>query len=491
MKASLETEVSHCDFGDQRLNARVVEVTTKLGQHPTLSIPAALATDDALEAGYRFFDNEKVTPDGILRTHYVRTLERILQERVCLLVQDTSELELTRPTQQVRGAGPLSANSQWGAYLHPLIAFTPQRLNLGTVWQKSWAREKIDTERTAKEKSKYLEQIPIEQKESFRWLEGQREAFKVAQQCSDTQCILVCDSEADIYEVFAETRQTSHARPLELLIRGCQDRATDVNGKHILDTVRATEVLHRMTISVSERKAVTKIETRQRARSRTARSAEVEVYACRVTLRPPWRSDRKLPEITINVVLVEEASPPAGEPAIRWMLLTTLPIDSLEQVLMVIDYYCCRWPIENFFKILKSGCRIEERQFETLERELNVIAVYMIVAWRIHLLCHLGRECPEMDCDALFTESEWKSVYIIRHGQTPPLKPPTLNQMIRMIASLGGYVSNSKTDPGYQTLWIGMQRMRDIASGYEAFGPGSKLYPDQRTKNDSNTCAVR
>lgn len=482
MEVSLKAEVAECKFGDARLNDRVVKVTAQLGQHPTLSIPAALETGKELEAGYRFFDNEKVTPDGILKTHFDRTLERILQERVCLLVQDTTELELTRPKEQVQGAGPLSANSRFGAYLHPLIAFTPQRLNLGTVWQKSWAREKIDTDRTAKEKSKHLEQIPIEEKESFRWLEGQREAFKIAEQCSDTQCILVCDSESDIYEVFSEPRETSHGRPLELLIRGCQDRATDVRGKKLVDTVRATDVLHQMTISVSERQAKTKVETRQRAKSRAGRIAEVEVRACTVTLRPPSRFDRKLPPVTINVVLVEEASTPQGEPAIQWLLLTTLPIDELEQVITVIDDYCCRWPIENFFKILKSGCRIEERQFETLARELNAIAVYMIVAWRIHLLCHLGRECPEMDCDALFAESEWKAVYIIATHQTPPLKPPTLNQMIRMVASLGGYVSRKNTEPGYQTLWIGMQRMRDMASGYEAFGPGSKINSDAKTK---------
>lgn len=475
MEVSLEAEVANCKFGDLRLTDRVKKVTARLGQHPTLSIPAALVTDEELEAGYRFFDNENVTPDKILGTHYDRTLERILQEKVALLVQDTTELELTRPKQQMVGAGPLSANSRFGAYLHPLVAFTPQRLNLGMIWQKSWARATINTDRTPKEKSKQLKEIPIEEKESFRWLEGQREALKVAEQCADTQCILVCDSEADIYEVFSEPRQTSHGRPLELLIRGCQNRATDVVGKSILDTVRATNVLHQMTIEVSSRQAKTRAETQQRAKSRVGRTTEVEVRACSMILRPPPRFDRELPAVNINVVLVEETSPPEGEAPIQWMLLTTLSIDGLEQVIAVIDYYCCRWPIENFFKILKSGCRIEERQFESLSRELNAIAVYMIVAWRIHLLCHLGRECPEMDCDALFTASEWKAVYIIATQQEPPLKTPSLNQMIRMIASLGGYVSRKNTEPGYQTLWIGMQRMRDMASSYEAFGPGSKM----------------
>lgn len=477
METSLLKEVSECKFGDKRLSDRVSKVISRLGQHPNLSIPAALFTQAEIDKGYDFFENLKVTPKRILSTHRDRTLERIMCERVCLLVQDTTEIELTRPNEQVVGAGPLSANSRWGAYLHPLMAYTPARLNLGTVWLKSWARDSIDTERTEKEKSKHLAQVPIEEKESYRWLEGQREAWQIAEMCADTQCILVCDSEADIYEVFSETRQTTHGRPLELLIRGCQNRATEVSGQLLLDVVRASTVVHSMVIDVSGRRSKTRVESDRRGKSRQARTANVEVRACCANLRSPPRPDRKLPNVTLHVVLVEEAAPPAGEEAISWMLLTTLPIDTPEQVLTVIDYYCCRWPIENYFKILKSGCRIEDRRFETLARHLNATAVYMIVAWRIQLLCHLGRECPEMDCSVFFEESEWKAVYIVATRQDPPEKPPDLNTIIRLIASLGGYIPRKNTQPGIQTLWIGMQRMRDLACGYDAFGPKSKKPP--------------
>ena len=469
----LESEFAGCDFRDERLTDRMVEIGTKLGHRPTLSIPAALETRTEMEAGYRFFDNDKVTPNRILATHRQRSVERILQQPVCLLVQDTTEIELTRPSQQVEGAGPLSAESRRGAYLHPLVAFTPEKLNLGTVWQKMWSREKIDTQRTAKEKTKHLETLGIEEKESFRWLQGQREARKIAETCADTQCILVCDSESDIYEVFCESRETSHGRPLEFLIRACQNRATDVRGQKIIETVRATEVLHETQVNVSARTAKTKVETRKRAKSRIARSADVSVKACAVTLRPPPRPDRKLPAITLNVVLVEELSPPEGEEAIQWVLLTTLPISNLEDVLTIVDYYCCRWPIENLFKILKSGCRIEERQFKKLSRELNAIAVYLVSAWRIHLLVHLGREIPDLDCDVMFEESEWMSVCMVVDGEVPE-KPPTLNEFIRTVASLGGYVKRKQTEPGYQTIWIGTQRMRDLAIAYDAFGPNSK-----------------
>jgi hypothetical protein len=473
MNVSLAAEVVECNFGDQRLSKRLDKMMTKLGEHPTLSFPAALGKE--IDQGYEFFAHENVTPEKILSTHRLRTIERILQEKVCLLVHDTSEIELTRPHQQVKGAGPLSADSRLGHYLHPLIAYTPSRLNLGTVWAKMWAREKIDTKRTPKQKSKYLETIPIEEKESFRWLEGQRQAKAVAEICADTQCVLVGDSETDIYEVFSESRQTAHGRPLELLIRGCQNRATDVEAQPILTQARASEVLHRMSIDVSAREAKTKIETRKRSKSRSARTAEVDVRVCQVNLRPPHRPDRKLPIIPIKVVLVEESSPPEGEDAIQWMLLTTLPIDSPEQVLLVIEYYRARWTIENYFKILKSGCRIEERQFEFLPRHFNALAVFMLVAWQVQLFCHLGRECPEMDCDVVLDEAEWKAVYIIATNEKPPKKAPSLNTMIRLIASLGGYVIRKNTEPGYQTLWIGMQRMRDLAAGYKAFGPGSNF----------------
>jgi len=478
-EVSLDSEFSGCDFEDMRLTKRLPMIGKKLGERPNLSIPGSLESRAEMEAAYRFFDNENVTPEKILATHRARTLGRVSQSKVCLLVQDTTELDLTRPEQQVVGAGPLSANSRHGAYLHPLIAVTPDRLNLGAVWHKAWARDEIDTVRTPKQKSKRLEKMPIEEKESFRWVEGQRAARDVAECCVETQCVLVCDSEADIYEVMSENRSTLHGRPLEFLIRACQDRATDVPDQKILAAIHACEALHRTTVNVSARTAKTKIDNSKRGASRDARSAELTVKACQVTLRPPERHDRKLPPVTVNVVLAEELSPPPGESAIQWLLLTTLPVNTLEDILTVIDYYRCRWLIENYFKVLKSGCRVEERQFETIERELNAIAIYMVAAWRIHLLVHLGREVPDLDCSVLFEECEWKSVCVIAERKLPT-RAPTLNQFIRMVASLGGYVKRKNTEPGYQTLWVGLHRMQDFAIAFQAFGPGSKVPTSER-----------
>jgi hypothetical protein len=471
--SALVDEVAEVELGDKRLTKRLAIIIDRLGAQPNLSIPAAMHGRNETEAAYRFFGNEAVTPDAVLSTHYAMTRRRISLETDCLLVQDTTEVVLTRPQQQVEGAGPMSSDSQFGAFVHPLMAFTANGIPLGIAWHKNWARTQIETDMTPAEKKQQRNATPIEDKESIRWIEGLRAALNVAKVCPNTRCILIGDSEADIYELFSEPRETGHNRPLEILVRGCQERATTESGRSILDHARATPCRYTATVNVSPRKAKTKVETRKRASERPGRVANIEVRACTATLRAPWRPDRKLPNITINIVLVEEIGTPQDQEPLQWILVTTLPVESDEQVRSIVTYYCHRWGIEVYFKTLKSGCRIEERQFEFLDREMNCIALYMIIAWRVLLLCRLGRMCPDLNCENVFEPSEWKAVYLVVTKKKAPKTPPKLNEMIRLIASLGGYVNRTKTEPGTQTLWIGLQRMHDFANCYDSFGPDS------------------
>lgn len=475
MLVSLSEEVGNANFGDSRLSRRIAKIAEEFGANPNLSIPGATSGRAEMEAAYRFFDNEKVTPEKILAPHYAATIGRIKQSDFVLLVQDTSELDLTRPSQQVLGAGPMDCESRRGAFFHPLQSFDLDGIPLGMVWHQSWARERIEKGLSRGEKSKKRKATPIEDKESLRWVEGLRAARNVAQQCPETTCVCVGDSEADIYELFSEPRATENEN-FHILVRACQTRATQDQSNWLTDA-KATPCLHRCSVDVSARTARLKnssVKLSPRKKSRQARIAEVEVRATTVTLRAPWRHDRKLPKVTINVVLIDEANPPEGCDAIQWVLVTSLPIETLEQVKKVVEAYCIRWQIEIFFKTIKTGCRVEERQFESLPRLLNCLAVYSIVAWRIMYLCRLGRTCPDLSCEVIFEPGEWKAVYKTTKRSKPlPKDPPTLNQMIRMIASLGGYVIRKKTQPGPQTLWIGMQRLHDLALAWEAFGPES------------------
>lgn len=471
MSESLAAELSGARFGDVRLSKRLGIIVNRLENKPNMSIPGASQHRAEMEAAYRFFDNDKVSPEAILAPHVEATRQRIAAVEVALLVQDTTELDLTRPQQQVQGAGPLECESRLGLFHHPLMGFTPEGLCLGTLWSKTWSRDAIATGMTAAEKSKQRKAKPIEEKESVRWLEGIRAARKVAEACPTTQCVCMADSEADLYEVFVEPRQLASGGELQLLIRACQDRGLSEAAGCTLAAVRATPCLAQSTLDISARRPKINVQRGKREAAREARLASVEIRAATLTLRPPWRPDRKLAAVTVNGVLVEEVDPPAGETPIQWLLLTTLPICDPTQVQSIVQHYCIRWQIEVYFRTLKSGCRVESRYFERVGRLLNCLAVYSAVAWKILYLCRLSRECPDLSCEVVFDPAEWKPVYLTVRRCALPKEPPRLNEMVRMIASLGGYVMRKSTQPGTQTLWLGLQRLHDLATAWTAFGP--------------------
>jgi hypothetical protein len=194
-----------------------------------------------------------------------------------------------------------------------------------------------------------------------------------------------------------------------------------------------------------------------------------------VTLRPLWRPERSLSPVTLNVVSVREIDPPADDAPLKWTLVTTLPIDEVEQVRQIIQSYTVRWMIEVLFRTLKFGCRVEERRFQHINRLLACLSVYLIVAWGTLFACRLARSCPDVDCEAVFEPSEWQSVWTAVRHRLPPRDPPRLEQMVRLIAQLGGYVNrpNRRDPPGPQTLWLGLQRTRDLAWAWKSFGPGA------------------
>jgi Transposase DNA-binding/Transposase Tn5 dimerisation domain len=472
-------EMRDADLKDQRLNKRLKRILSDLSERPTASIPAACGGKNETTAAYNFFDNDKVLPQGILAPHYEKTRQRIAAQEVAVLVPDTTELDLTRPRDQVVGAGPLDDGPRRGALGHLLGAFSEDGTPLGAVWSEMWTREEPPPETTPSRPPPDRKRMPIEDKESYRWLESQRQARAVAERAPRTRCILVADSEADIYEVFAEPR--GETNPLHRIIRACQGRALETGADDETATqlwagVSAAEVLFTREITVRAHQPKTACERRKRRQARTTRRATVEVRAARVQLRPPWRPGRRPPAVTVNVVRVREVAPPAGEGPVEWVLVTTLPIDTIENVSAFIKYYSVRWMIEVFFRVLKSGCRVERRRFEHVERTLTFVAVSSIVAWRVLMVCRLGRSCPDLDCEAVFEPSEWESVYVAVHQCPAPEQPPRLGEMIRLIAQLGGYVNTPgrKDPPGPQTVWLGMQRMSDLAWAWESFGPGAK-----------------
>ena len=479
MQTWIEEELQTSDFGDERLDDRFKVLMDRFSQKPSVSIPAACNGWSETIAAYRFFDNDRVDDAKVLQPHQDATLQRIKEHDVVLLIQDTTEIEVTRPEEQVEGAGPLNDESRLGFYDHAMLAITPERIPLGVVDANIWARdfeEFRENQRDKQSKEKKRKQKPIEEKESLRWLEGYRRGCEVAAQVPQSTIVVISDSEGDIFECFAEADKDDGAKRAAWIVRACQDRSLTSGEQEggwakLWDEVGSTEVLGTMEVEVSKNKPKSK-DDRKRKQPRTARTAKMTIQAARVRLKGPHRPGGKLLDVEVNAVLVRESDPPKGEEPVEWLLLTSLPINTFKKVCLVIDYYCCRWTIEIYFRVLKSGCRVEELQLETADRFQPCLALYMIVAWRVMYVLMLGRECPEMACDLIFSDDEWKAVYTVVQQEAAPKAAPALEEIVYMIASLGGHLGRTHDGPpGPKTMWIGMQRMMDLAAAWRAFGP--------------------
>jgi Transposase DNA-binding/Transposase Tn5 dimerisation domain len=460
------------DLGDARLNQRMAVLLGQLGERPNLSIPAACGGRAEMEAAYRFFDNEKVSLESVLASHIQRTRQRMAEQKRVILVQDSTEIDLTRPQSQVNGVGLLDG-ARRGLLLHVMHGFTPDGTPLGTVWAKSLNR----ANRAAS--VRHRKQRPIEHKESLRWLEGLRAARELAAQLPEVHCLCVTDSEGDIYELLAEPRQSAGSgASVDWLIRGCYDRRLSGDEpRGVLEEVLKTPLLYETEIRVRARRPKIKVgckKRRKRNQPRTSRRAKVQVRAASLMLAPPRRPDSSLPPVSVQVVLVREIDPPTGETPIEWLLLTSLSTETMEQVRAVVQYYCLRWNIEILFRTLKGGCRIEQRRFEEVQRVLSAIGLYLIVAWRTLLTVRLGREHPDVSCELLLEPSEWKAVWATTKREKPPQNPPGMRQIVHLIAQLGGYIERKNNEPGPQTIWIGIQRMHDLALAWDCFGPDAR-----------------
>jgi hypothetical protein len=264
-------------------------------------------------------------------------------------------------------------------------------------------------------------------------------------------------------------------------VRACQDRVLlderdDGQSLRVWDACEQAPVLWSKALQVRGRKSKMACDRRVRRQPRLDRDVIVEARALeQVALRAPYRKAQRLNAVKVNAVLVSEVDPPEGEVAVEWLLLTSLPVQSAQQVQQVVEAYSQRFMIEVFFRVLKSGCRVEQRRFTSCERHLSHLAVALIVAWRVLWLSQLGQHQPELDGATIFAPCEWQAVCaVVRRGQPLPEQAPRLGEMIKLVAKLGGWIERhgkSASPPGSQTLWQGLQRLRDLASAWQIFGP--------------------
>lgn len=461
MSQGIADELAGIHLGDERLNQRSRKVIEALAANPEASINAAVNGWGDTQAAYRFFNNANVSPEQILEPHRQATLQRMQEYPVVLVAQDTTELDYSdHPT---RDALCLNQENRFGLYHHVQLVLTPERLPLGVVATHTFDRapETLGKER---KDSAAQKRRPIEEKESFRWLEGYRTACDLAAQCPNTRVISVADREADIYDIFLEAQSISGPQA-DYLIRAHEDRSTPE-----LNREASRRTYHKVREQVgSSPLLATQTITLSATPKREAREACVEVRAIRAAVKPPNHRPG-LEVITHNVILVQEVAGPSDGSAVCWLLVTTLPIDTVSQILTVVEYYAARWIIETYFRVLKTGCQVERIMLETKSRLLNCLAMYNIIAWRVLYLTYLNRTCPTLPCTAVFTDEEWQPAWRIVRKSAPPPTPPPLNEFLKLVTHLGGY-NNRATEPpaGPKPIWTGLRRMLDFSTAWLIF----------------------
>ncbi len=317
-----------------------------------------------------------------------------------LCIQDGSDLNFNN-LSNCEGLGVIG-NNQTGAksrglHLHSMVAVTTAGLPLGVLRAECSAPMPKDTndKRRARE-------IPIEEKKTFSWIEGMRECMSLKAQMPHTKLINVLDREADFIELFDDQR--CNCSRVDLLVRAQHDRNT--TGKHkLFETIRQAPIQARLNIKIPRKSARAKKSKQKACPKRLARTAEVSLRYKKIELNPPdYMKDTE--PIPVWVVHVREDTPPAGAEALEWFLLTTLEIKAVDKALSCLKWYCLRWRIEDWHRVLKSGCRVEDIAHKTAERLKRAIGINLVIAWRIMLMTLLGRDAPELPTEVMFSDLE-------------------------------------------------------------------------------------
>jgi hypothetical protein len=381
-------EMAEVDLGDERRTQRGVKILQARWDQPQASFYGSFASWAPAKAAYGLVEHRsaEISLGSLLVGHQQATQERMAAEALVLLPQDTTGLNYTG-LRQTTGLGSLGEDKGRGLWLHSLLAVRPDGVPLGVLHAQCWARvpPKDLEQRGRNAKS-------IDEKESFRWIEGYQRAAAAARRMPQTQLILMTDREGDLYEL----HQAAPDGPanLHVLLRAQHDRNLASHQKLWA---------HMAALPSGSRRKL----PLPRRRDQAARTAEVEVRWAQVEIEPPAVGCKKSwPTVKLWALWVHEPEPPAGVEAIDWMLLSDLPIQNADEAWERVQWYCRRWTIEEWHRVLKSGCGVEQREFKTAEHLQRVLAFDLMVAWRVLACVKLGRVVPQLPASVLYSPQE-------------------------------------------------------------------------------------
>lgn len=457
--AWIENEVVGCEFPDARHGKRLRQLLEQLSSRVGGATPWACQDWANTKAAYRFFGNDRISEANILAGHLASTRERFVTSNgfPILILHDTTEFSYRHEDTAPIGIlgkvplfdgkqGPPRFHTSCGILMHSSLVTTSEGLPLGLAAIKFWNRDKFHGANALKRRINPT-RVPIEKKESIRWLENLRQSTQLLG--DPKRCVHIGDRESDIYELFCLADQLG----THFVVRTCVDRLA-IDGT----TTLAAEM------KASELRGLHSLQVRNRRGEMT--TAALELRFQRMVVRPPIGKEKDYPKLILTVIHAAEKDAPKDREKIDWKLLTDLPVRSCLDAIEKLEWYSQRWKIETFHKILKSGCRAEEAKLRTAERLVNLIAILTILSWRIFWITMLNRARPHAAPTEAFTELDQYLLdeLVPNKGSGPPV--PSLNHYIVKLARLGGYLARTHDPPpGNTVIWRGLSRLTDIELG--------------------------
>jgi len=459
-------EFKFIDLGDQRLNNRLIKLSDDFINSPESPINKSCGDWAATKAAYRFFQNESISYKNITDSHAKATIQRCNDYNTVLTIQDTTYFTYS-PHPKTKGLCSLSKNRgkhkkdifTLGLIMHSTITVSTDGLPLGIIDQKIYSRPSISEDIKKIKKRSHNKALPIEQKDSYRWIESLKNTDKRFKNLS-TLPITVCDRESDIFDFFHLADNSG----MKVLVRANYNRKvnksstySEVTGKELWPYMKQKKTKGYMEIVVPAQN------------NQPERKAKCRITFSKIIFSPPHNHPKmkSLSQLSLHAIYISEIKYPKDIDPIDWMLITNIKIDTLDQAVEKIKWYCLRWRIEIFHKILKSGLKVEDCRLETGNRLIRYLSVMSIVAWRIHWLTLISRIFPDLSCLIFLKENEWKILYVkYRKNKKLPEKPPTIKQCVIWIAMLGGFLARKcDNDPGIIHIWRGLKSFAKILEG--------------------------
>lgn len=461
---SVVDDVSGVELGDSRLDYRSTGISERLAVNPAAGFPAALVTNAELEGFYRFLGNDKVSAAALLKPHSDATMNRVIEHGTALAIHDTTVFRFGGNGRE--GLGELTrAGDMFLAHFCLAVSADGMRDPLGVLGTKSWARDGSPTLTQLLKQGVKRSSLRDMQSEQDRWLEMVAEVEK--NNNGRASLVHVMDSESDDYELLCSLQPEDR----RFVLRSTSDRVLDEQatgskaGEKTRQFMAGVEILAAREVRLSRRRRGIAGGGSKRTLARQERRATLQFSAKRLVFRRPTSASKSLAKtLAVNMVYVQEKDPPADMEPVDWLLLTSEPIDTIEQILQVVDFYRARWLIEEYFSTLKTGCAYEERQLESMGTLTKALSLFTPIAWALLRMRASSRSPIKTSIATVLTPIQ--IIIVAAETKIRLDSKSTAADAYLAVARLGGHIKNNGA-PGWRVLGRGYDKLLALERGYK------------------------